>query len=91
MAWRCPRCNAPAHGHGKGGQDKCLAATAGASLVRGCEGLICECDGVVGKSHGTAKDPCPNAACYHCGWGGTVPDGLIKCPHCHGTGKVVKR
>lgn len=64
--WRCPQCKAPTHKHGSG---ECLA--------RGtdCEGLICECYVETNaKTHGYSDDdPCPNAACYHCGWGGTVP------------------
>jgi len=69
--WKCPKCGAPAHGHGKGGLDKCdYEDPAGL-----CEGFICECmidDN--DECHGmTLENPCPEANCYHCGWGGTFP------------------
>ena len=82
MIWKCPECGAPCNKHGRGA---CIAA--GGS----CAGLICDCEEDTGKDHGTIKDPCPNAACYHCGWGGAIPTDLAKCPYCKGTGRVAKK
>lgn len=66
--WVCPGCNAPAHGHGKGGTEKCKQRSGS------CEGLICECEGESSKLHGlVADDPCPDARCYHCEWSGQMP------------------
>jgi len=37
-------------------------------------GLICECEGEIGKKHGEdPNDPCHDARCHHCGWAGTMP------------------
>lgn len=40
-------------------------------------GFICECpedwEHQQTPDHGTIKEPCENAICYHCGWGGTFP------------------
>jgi hypothetical protein len=66
MRWQCPKCGAPAGGHGKG-------ACQSGDL---CEGIICECedDGFLSDDHGESfSNPCKNANCYHCGWGGTIP------------------
>jgi len=42
--------------------------------VSQCMGLICECpEGDIDDAHGTLVEPCKNAACYHCGWGGSFP------------------
>lgn len=63
--WKCPKCGAAWNKHGKG-----------VCLQRGtCEGLVCECEeDEPSKLHGeTAEDPCPEATCYHCGWGGMMP------------------
>jgi len=67
LKWACPKCGAEAHKHGK---KDCLSRGLG-----DCEGLICECDDDGGgPQHGQVfNDPCPNANCYHCGWGGTLP------------------
>lgn len=69
--FRCPKCSAEPHSHGKGG---CLSPGSDH-----CEGLICECDPTdlprsEEPDHGTTlNNPCCEANCYHCGWGGTVP------------------
>ena len=66
--WACPRCGAEPGDHGKGGRDKC------AQEAKACEGFLCECDDDGGPGHGESyADPCPNANCYHCDWGGTFP------------------
>lgn len=79
-SWACSDCGAP---HGKHGKGECLNRGRGM-----CQGLICECEKDTGPDHGTAKDPCPHANCYHCGWGGEIPSGMVKCPTCKGAGKV---
>jgi hypothetical protein len=67
VRWACPNCGAGANKHGRGKTDVCDR-----SLT--CSGLICECDGDVANDHGTTfADPCTEANCYHCGWGGTLP------------------
>lgn len=74
--WKCPKCGAKAHRHGKGGKNGCIS-----TLVNSCEGLICECweDGKSQRelsnkpNHGTPENPCLHANCYHCGWGGVFP------------------
>ncbi len=69
VKWACPRCTAPANNHGKGGEEKCMNRHSGA-----CSGFICDCDEDTTKDHGvTFDDPCPQANCYHCGWGGEFP------------------
>jgi len=71
--FKCPRCGAEPHRHGAGGRDRCKYEG------EECEGLICECDPDENpdseqKEHGTTlSNPCRNANCYHCHWGGTVP------------------
>lgn len=77
--WACPRCGAEPNEHGKG---VCR------SIVGACMGFICDCEVDTDDDHGTEKDPCLNAACYHCSWGGEFPDGMVKCPTCKGAGKV---
>lgn len=68
-SWKCPKCSAPANGCGKGGQ--CRGGA--------CLGLLCECpSGGGGSKHGTESDPCPNANCYHCEWGGVFPPPKFK-------------
>lgn len=72
IPWRCPVCNAPANAHGK-------MATAICDRGSSCMGLICECEFDTEKGHGESiDDRCQNAACYHCGWGGTFPPPPIK-------------
>ncbi len=72
--FECPKCGAVPHKHGKGGADRCNEGS-----YSDCEGLICECDSEEcprseEEDHGLAlSNPCTNANCYHCGWGGTVP------------------
>lgn len=93
VKWACPKCGADAGKHGKGGRDECQYARG--SLTE-CGGFICECDDDGGGTHGTTlKDPCPQANCYHCGWGGTYPtkahvakQNLVPCPTCKGHGVV---
>lgn len=70
--FRCPKCGANPHEHGRG---QCVND----SRTTDCEGLICDCDPEdLPKSeepdHGQSlANPCTEANCYHCGWGGTVP------------------
>ena len=85
MTWKCPDCSAPANKHGKG---ECALGVAKTGM---CSGMICDCDQDTDKIHGTAKEPCPNARCYHCGWAGEFPTGMVKCPTCKGAGKVVRK
>ena len=68
MKWACPKCGAPSNGHGKGGGGSCING-------RGttCEGFVCECPSDGSGTHGTHEDPCLEANCYHCGWGGEFP------------------
>ena len=62
--WKCPKCGA----RSKCGKGVCL------SDPGPCEGLLCECEQEdPGDHHGTDRDPCENASCYHCGWGGRLP------------------
>jgi len=73
--FKCPKCGAKPHEHGKGETELC------SGRIRGelCEGLICECDffeaDTDGKDdHGESEsNPCEEANCYHCGWGGRMP------------------
>jgi len=70
--WKCPECDAPAHKHGRGGKTKCVSD----DDLLNCEGLVCECDvdDDIDGDHGLSQnDPCENAVCYHCGWGGRLP------------------
>lgn len=71
IKWACPKCGADANKHGKGGEDKCQEGRHGSE----CQGFLCECDNnEPGADHGqTHEDPCPEANCYHCGWGGVFP------------------
>lgn len=63
--WACPKCGAVYHKHGKG---ECMNSHGQ------CEGLICDCEFDTTEGHGESlSDPCENANCYHCGWGGTLP------------------
>lgn len=84
--WKCPKCEAPAHAHGKGGKEKCNE-----TYETYCDGFICECDEECGNAHGTEEEPCQNAVCYHCGWFGAFPAGMVRCKHCKGTGLVKSR
>jgi hypothetical protein len=84
MSWKCPECKAPAHRHGKGGAENCKCDQG----PDHCDGLICNCDVDTGRSHGSAKDPCTEAHCYHCGWLGTIPADLVMCPKCKGSGRI---
>ena len=70
IPWACPKCQAPANKHGKGGAD-CCRGHHGSS---GCSGFICECDDEGDGGHGASFDNvCSEAHCYHCGWSGTFP------------------
>jgi len=74
--WACPDCGAKHQTHGKG--DYCKLNAPG---HLSCDGLVCECweegvdEGVSGApDHGISfANPCVNANCYHCGWGGRLP------------------
>ena len=72
--WQCPKCGAEPHKHGRGGQAACLAEASE------CEGFICECEMTEDYSsselpdHGHVRsNPCENANCFHCGYGGAFP------------------
>ena len=70
IRWACPECGATPDNHGKGGEERCD----GRRTSAGCGGFVCECDADTDSGHGdSADDPCHNATCYHCGWGGTFP------------------
>ena len=76
--WKCPKCKAPAHDHGKGGKQECQDELSVAADA--CEGFICECDPSdwpesERDDHGTTlTNPCHNATCFHCGeFEGTFP------------------
>jgi hypothetical protein len=70
VEWCCPKCGADADKHGKGTCNHMLGTD-----YTECQGFICECDDEYdGEDHGTTfADPCHNANCYHCGWGGVFP------------------
>lgn len=75
LEFKCPRCSAPPHKHGK---ERCGDRQA---LWTGetCEGFICDCDSDEfpqsnEDTHGKSfSNPCVTATCYHCGFSGTVP------------------
>jgi hypothetical protein len=68
IEFKCPKCQAPPNTHGKGGEEKCRYRG------EGCMGFICECDSEGEEDHGESfANPCTEANCYHCGWGGTFP------------------
>jgi hypothetical protein len=75
VEFRCPKCGAAPHKHGKGGNDSCKYGDRSGA----CEGLLCDCDPEEfpeseEKDHGTTfGNPCRNANCYHCNWGGVFP------------------
>jgi hypothetical protein len=75
LEFKCPKCGASPHKHGKGGKDECTYR--GSSSL--CDGLICDCDpdqcpASELADHGQSfNNPCEEAHCYHCGWGGTIP------------------
>lgn len=84
LPFMCPKCGAKPHTHGKGGSKNCryLDGREG----NDCEGIICECDNLVTdgddeaisavdqEDHGQSfTNLCEAANCYHCGWGGTLP------------------
>lgn len=70
LEFKCPKCGAVPHEHGK---KECL------NEGEECEGIICECDpdevpDQELEDHGTTfENPCIEANCYHCGWGGSLP------------------
>lgn len=73
--FKCPKCGASPHEHGRGGIEKCVNPIEHYA----CEGLICDCDSrdfprSDEPDHGTTlENPCTEAHCYHCGWSGTHP------------------
>lgn len=70
IEWKCPKCGAIPNEHGKGGSAKCQSPHQAC-----CEGFLCDC-GEPGDDpeHGdTLANPCPEAYCHHCGWGGSFP------------------
>ena len=69
-----------------------VAAADSAALMLDERGMICDCDGDTDNpKHGTTEEPCPNAHCYHCGWEGEFPTGMVQCPTCKGIGKIRKK
>ena len=70
--WACPKCGATTNVCGKRPTEMC---TGKAPSETDCSGLICECDQFeTGALHGEShSDPCEEANCYHCGWGGRLP------------------
>lgn len=80
--WKCPKCEATNDGCGT--KKSCI------QREQPCQGLICECEEDTAENHGNAEDPCHNATCYHCGWGGTMPTDTVKCPTCKGSGRIQK-
>lgn len=84
IKWECPDCAAPFDDHGKG---ECKDSSGSSK----CGGFICDCDEDSDDNHGTDEQPCPNARCYHCGWMGEFPTGMVKCPTCKGCGKVKRK
>lgn len=73
--WKCPKCGAGFDEHGKRPSEICDGEGK-------CQGLICECknDTVAGDHGETFENPCSDANCYHCGWGGSLPkkpEGLL--------------
>lgn len=80
VTWRCPRCRCSENGCGGDdevkGKDACMSHST-------CLGFICECpegdwEHPQTADHGTKKEPCETARCYHCGWEGTFPKGSKK-------------
>ena len=70
FAFQCPKCGADPNHCGKKRTEMCD----GERGAEQCMGFICECEEETAEEHGTTlNDPCPNANCYHCGWGGTHP------------------
>jgi hypothetical protein len=73
--FKCPKCNAPPHEHGKGRCTDRIGQREGGD----CEGFICDCDSdefpqSADDDHGkTFSNPCETASCYHCGFAGRVP------------------
>lgn len=69
IEWKCPKCGAPANGHGRGGRDRCQEGPGNE-----CSGFLCMCTDDTDEHHGeTFADPCHEAVCHHCNWGGTFP------------------
>jgi hypothetical protein len=68
--WKCPKCKVGANDCGTKPTSMCDGKAGEAQ----CMGFICECEHETDADHGTTlRDPCRNANCYHCGWGGTYP------------------
>ena len=71
VRWECPKCSAIPNSHGNGGRETCKQRPRSSF---GCDGFLCECDGLHSVDHGeTYVDPCRNAVCHHCGWSGVFP------------------
>jgi hypothetical protein len=69
--WACPECGAKPGKHGKGGKEKCEYHR-GSHVT--CVGFVCECSDDGDDDHGLVmSNTCPEANCYHCGWGGQMP------------------
>lgn len=74
--WACPKCDSAPGQHGTGGKERCQYDTSSKSS---CYGFVCECDSEDNPAseaddHGLSfANPCDQANCYHCGWGGKMP------------------
>lgn len=70
--FRCPSCGAPPNACGRKSTDVCE----GRHPEELCMGFICECTSAEADTDGHGEllnNQCPEASCYHCGWGGVFP------------------
>lgn len=67
MEFKCPKCEAL--------PNECGSKKVPCLGHNGCMGFICDCaEEDTAEDHGTTfSNPCPEANCYHCGWGGRFP------------------
>jgi hypothetical protein len=73
--WACPNCGAGANERGRAdarpmnGMDREAREHTGS-----CDGLLCDCADEGTRGHGESfENPCLEANCYYCGWGGSMP------------------
>lgn len=67
----CPRCKSQPNGHGTVAR---YAKTEHRPNMDYCEGVLCRCEHDTVETHGeTFEDPCLQAYCGCCGWGGRLP------------------
>jgi hypothetical protein len=80
--FQCPNCAATPNQHGNGGSSAHCEYTHWRDGA--CPGFLCECDDSVDTgldTHGeTFSNPCLEARCFHCGWGGRIPETPKKMP-----------